>query len=663
MHKMPSVGGVCVPDLQKEREKRCFDKEELTHLIDGGREKTEERREFEQMLLNDPEYIDKIPPSYLSHEDSYANELRKSCYTMMKVASAGKQYRAFLNAGTIRGITKDGNPLALHTAMFIPAIMGQGTREQQEKWLGRALKGEIVGTYAQTELGHGTFLRGLETRATYDPVKEEFVLHSPSITAIKWWPGGLGKTSNYAVVMAQLYIGGKCLGPHPFMAQLRDERTHESLPGVTLGEIGPRLGLNTNDNGFLKFEHYRIPRTNMLMKHSQVLKDGTYVKPKHEKLAYGTMVLVRVGIVRDACKQLQRAVTIATRYSAVRRQSEIVPGEPEPQILDFQTQQYKLLPQIASVFALLFSANDLVTTYLQVSKDMTKGNMEMLPELHSLSSGLKALSAADATEGVEICRLSCGGHGYLKSSNLPRIYSATTCAITYEGENTVLWLQVARYLIKSFRGGRKCQPLSESVAYLSSNPDAAGLHTLTNEALVEAYKISALKLVVDTESRLQKLCDMGQNFHHAWNNCSVLLVRCAQAHVRYFVCVKFLQRVTSSAVSEGLRGVLHQLCRLYLIYHITLNQGDFLRSGSLTSAQISTLEDDLSLLLTSLRPQAVPIVDAFDIHDEILDSTLGAWDGRVYERLYEDAKKSPLNKTDVPEAYHKFLKPLMKSQL
>ncbi|XP_047491194.1 acyl-coenzyme A oxidase acox-1.4-like [Penaeus chinensis] len=154
---------------------------------------------------------------------------------MMKVASAGKQYRELMNAGTLRGITKDGNPLALHMAMFIPAIMGQGTREQQEKWLGRALKGEIIGTYAQTELGHGTFLRGLETRATYDPVKEEFVLHSPSVTAIKWWPGGLGKTSNYAVVMAQLYIDGKCFGPHPFMAQLRDERTHESLQHISQG--------------------------------------------------------------------------------------------------------------------------------------------------------------------------------------------------------------------------------------------------------------------------------------------------------------------------------------------------------------------------------------------------------------------------------------------
>ena len=83
------------------------------------------------------------------------------------------------------------------------------------------------GTYAQTELGHGTFIRGLETTATYDPQNESFVLHSPSLTAYKWWPGGLGKTANCAIVMANLITGGEKRGPHAFFVQLRDENSHQ----------------------------------------------------------------------------------------------------------------------------------------------------------------------------------------------------------------------------------------------------------------------------------------------------------------------------------------------------------------------------------------------------------------------------------------------------
>lgn len=38
-------------------------------------------------------------------------------------------------------------------------------------------------------MGHGTFIRGLETTATYDPKTEEFILNTPTLTAHKWWPG------------------------------------------------------------------------------------------------------------------------------------------------------------------------------------------------------------------------------------------------------------------------------------------------------------------------------------------------------------------------------------------------------------------------------------------------------------------------------------------
>lgn len=46
-------------------------------------------------------------------------------------------------------ILKEGNPLALHYVMFIPALLGQGTAEQQGKWLEKAYNLNIIGTYAQ----------------------------------------------------------------------------------------------------------------------------------------------------------------------------------------------------------------------------------------------------------------------------------------------------------------------------------------------------------------------------------------------------------------------------------------------------------------------------------------------------------------------------------
>ena len=68
-------------------------------------------------------------------------------------------------------------------------------------------------------------------------------------------------------------------------------------------------------------------------------------------------------------------------------------------------------------------------------------------------------------------------------------------------------------------------------------------------------------------------------------------------------------------------------------------------------------------LLSDIRNVAVSLVDSFDIPDEILQSTLGAFDGNVYERMLDQAKKGALNKEDVQPAFEKYLKPLMKSNL
>lgn len=57
----------------------------------------------------------------------------------------------------------------------------------------------------------------------------------------RWWPGGLGKASTHAVLMARLVIKGKDYGQHAFMVQLRRQDNHMPLPGITVGDIGPKF--------------------------------------------------------------------------------------------------------------------------------------------------------------------------------------------------------------------------------------------------------------------------------------------------------------------------------------------------------------------------------------------------------------------------------------
>lgn len=119
------------------------------------------------------------------------------------------------------------------------------------------------------------------------------------------------------------------------------------------------------------------------------------------------------------------------------------------QILDYKAQQYKLFPVLATAHAFKAAYVALMAAYKAVADDIElRGDIDRIGELHAMSSGLKALCSDLGSAAIERCRLACGGHGYLLISGLPRLYATTVAACTYEGENTVLYLQVARFLLK-----------------------------------------------------------------------------------------------------------------------------------------------------------------------------------------------------------------------
>lgn len=136
----------------------------------------------------------------------------------------------------------------------------------------------------------------------------------------------MGQTCNYCIFVAQLYIDNEPKGIQMFIVQVRDEETHMPLPGVHVGEIGKKLGMNGNNNGFLGLKNYRIPRTNMLMKNQQVLPDGTFVKSPVSQLSYFPMVYVRCMVAFGNSMLWAQAATVVARYSVIRRQSPIEEG-------------------------------------------------------------------------------------------------------------------------------------------------------------------------------------------------------------------------------------------------------------------------------------------------------------------------------------------------
>ncbi|KAK6017818.1 hypothetical protein OSTOST_16653 [Ostertagia ostertagi] len=328
--------------------------------------------------------------------------------------------------------------------MFIPTLQAQCADDQMH-WLEKAMTKQIIGTYAQTELGHGTNLKKLETTATYDAKTKEFVLHSPTRNIYEVWRRNLGKSANHAVVVACLIIDGQNYGPHNFVVPLRDAETHEPLKACS----GPKMATMEEWQMVSWFRSLRS-RDTCLMKHVKT-PEGKYIRPVHAKIGYSAMVHVRAHMISTQAAFLAQALTTAIRYSAVRRQGEIQPGKGEVKILEYQTQQHRLFPQLARAYAFIFTGQAVRVISSKEFKRMSlwQSNRRNGQKLHYITSGLKAVVTHLVGQGIEQARMSCGGHGYSKASNMSELYGVAIGGATYEGENMVMLQQLARYLMKS----------------------------------------------------------------------------------------------------------------------------------------------------------------------------------------------------------------------
>ncbi len=662
--------------LPEERARSSFNVEELYDFLNGGKEGTKRRHFIESTISKDPEDLHRIynfsRSDYLKHEVKEFIRIHKP-FKNFKPTREDICYMSDVAIGF--------GSLNNSHGIFLSTVFGQGNDEQVAFWVPKLLNFEITGSYAQTELGHGSNVRGLQTIAEYDKNTEEFVLNTPTLTSMKWWPGCLGKVATHVVLFAQLLIDGKEYGVNVFLLQIRDEN-HLPLPGVRLGDLGNKIGDNSNDTGYMILENVRIPREFMLAKYRRVTKDGKYenVIKADSKVHYTTMMTTRATMVSTAGARLSQAAMIAIRYSCVRQQgfvdskSNVSYKTREHKIVDHKIQQYRLFKQLASAYALKFTGRWMIEQLAQLEGKNIGiiKNTDILKELAATSAGLKSLCTILATNGIEDLRKCCGGNGYLLHSGIAAIACDYLWQVTAEGDFIILALLTARHLLKSIGkvfGGGKLTGIMEYFNVIGEpefdlakhKPSAARNSSdyMNLTYLYNLFKYRSLERNLTVAKDFNELISQqGLSFEEAWNVCSNDLLKATQSHCYLIMIQNFIAKC-KEITSPSAQKALTRLCILFALTNmLDDNWGEVLESD-----QYKYIKHNINNLMNEIRPDCVPLVDAFGYTDNILKSSIGRYDGNVYEALFDAAQKSTLNQSDPFDGYEQYLKPHLNKEL
>jgi acyl-CoA oxidase len=198
-----------------------------------------------------------------------------------------------------------------------------------------------------------------------------------------------------------LLVNQKDHGVKSFVVPLRDPKTFCLLHGINIGDCGSKMGRNGIDNGWVQFTHVRIPRSYMLMKYTKISRDGQVTEPPIPQMAYGALIYGRVSMIKESGDAMKKALTIAIRYSIVRKQFSSGPNLPESKILDYKTHHHRLFPSLAAAYAIRFAVMEVNRIYdvlmtkierADAGNPSMKEAIEALKEMHATSAGLKAYS-------------------------------------------------------------------------------------------------------------------------------------------------------------------------------------------------------------------------------------------------------------------------------
>ena len=528
------------------------------------------------------------------------------------------------------------------------AVTNLGTEFHHRTFLPRAITVEDGGCFAMTELGHGSDVQSLETLITFLPADDAFEVHSPTPSAAKAYIGNAGRDGRFAAVFGQLVVHGVHQGVHCIVVPIRDEQLRD-LPGVTTSDQGHKGGLLGVDNGTIRFDHVRVPRTHLLDRYGGVTEQGEYVSAIESKNArfftmLGTLVRGRICVAGAAGSATRKALSIATRYALQRRQFRAPGLGEEVPLLDYLAHQRKLLPNLARAYAFGFAENELAE-HLQRVSDAAGADPIAARELETRAAGMKVAVTRWANDTVQLCREACGGAGYLSENGLTLIRQDVDVFATFEGDNTVLGQLVAKALLLEYRktwGDLDLRGTAQATArllggtFMERTTARAAIERLVAAARrqpeseqvlargwhVEMFEDRERHTVEGLARRMRAAAKVAEpHSFAALNALQQHMLAAADAHTDRVVLEAFIAGYT--AVDDAdVRALLIKLCDLYALSVIEQNRAWFMEHHRMDATRAKAVSATVDHLCGELRGAALALVEGLGVETSWLNSAM-----------------------------------------
>ncbi|KAI5966956.1 POX1 [Candida pseudojiufengensis] len=658
--------------IQQERAQQKVNPQLLQYFLEGSEERAELIKSLQQQMERDP-----VLWTDGSYYDMSKDQLR--ALTALKINRVSRYLETdsidtFNRRLSLIGVFDPAvsTRIGVNLGLFISCIRGNGTYDQLKYWAldkeTAHIKG-IYGCFGMTELAHGSNVMGIETTATFDKENDEFVINTPHIGATKWWIGGAAHSATHCSVYARLIVDGEDYGVKTFIVPLRDSN-HDIMPGVTVGDIGAKMGRDGIDNGWIQFSSVRIPRFFMLQKFCKVARDGEVTLPPLEQLSYSALLGGRVMMVLDSYRMIARVATIALRYAIGRRQfkgDNVDPDDEdalETQLLDYPLHQKRLLPYLAAAYVISAGAlkveSTIGDTLLELDDAVDEGDeagifkaIDAMKSLFIDSGSLKSTCTWLAAEAIDQCRQACGGHGYSGYNGFGRAYNDWVVQCTWEGDNNVLGINIGKPLVKHIlaiedddkvvKGSSDF--LNQLKEYTGKGADKVILNNAADigdiKKFIKAIEVTIIRLGYEAGKTVRK-----ESFDYV--GAELVIISKLKAH--HYLLTEYIRRVDETPYQE-LKPYLYQLGQLYAAA-IVLDKysGFFLAFNVASTEAIAELAKiQIPKLCKEIRPNVVGLTDGFQQSDMMINAPIGRYDGDIYENYFDLVKNlNPPSKTKAP---------------